>query len=319
MKKHKIKNSFPKIFILILLLISVIIKVKAANHPVQIEVETQNLPAYHRMKVHFTDSIIRQASLIRPTLVQDTAAGRIEVIFNLVNIEEDKKQIIHDSTAQYPLRIITSYPAPKTLKLVVATQPFNYLTQHYSFRNKQYYFEIYYPESYATPVRKREKVPEIVPKEKPQEKIIPQTATQADPIPEQLSEKESRLNWRNTLSRAIQTALFIVLMLFILAGAALLIIYIYSGRNILKPYLDNLKKSAKQVKTPPSTVKNGKLTASEPDQPQDQSKKIENIESTDDKVDKKRSEIQKIMKKKGLTYEEAALYYNVNKGKFNAK
>jgi len=321
MNWHYIRNTVVKLLILLILIISINHKAKAADYSVQIEVEKNNLPAFYQMKVHFPDPATEWEIPVKPLVSQDTAAGWIEITFNPVDIEQRSQQMFNKGDEEYPLLITTLFPAPKTVQIMVKTKPFDHLTSHYSYVSQQYYFDIHFPETTALAVQDEDKVPSspMISTTKPQSETAPTPPEEVQNVTAEKKDQDSRPNWANTLFRAIKTAFVIVVILFLLAGAALLVIYIYSGRNVLKPHLENLKKTARETKDQSSDLKKEKPSQSTIERRSGQKKKVDNIEVSDNKEDKKRTAIQKLMKKKGLTYEEAALYYNVNKGKFNAE
>ncbi|MCF7886282.1 MAG: DUF2015 domain-containing protein [Candidatus Marinimicrobia bacterium] len=322
--RHKIL-SFVIFFYVFNLLQNFIIFGNTKSDSVKISIDQKNLEKSQTLKVSIPYKNSTQKSISNPIIDENPANGDFEITFSSVNLSPNKKQQISKSTEKVPLSILLFFLDNRKLKIVVKTAQYQNLNSYYSFEDETYYFVI----SYAGQSQLISSLNQNPQQDTSPNNTLKETASPYETDPNNSSNnskteaRQSQSRHANTsflgiLGRSIKSALLVAMIIIFLVSATALVIRIYSGNNILLPYLKEVKKSltsnsSKTEQTKHSRAEiNQKMQTIKKKEEKQQSNR--NVADLDDKV----AEIQKIMNKQNLTYDEAELYFNMNQGNFNA-
>jgi hypothetical protein len=339
MNPRKIISKQSIILILFVSLILSRFSLQAASNSdsVKININQNKLPDSQTIELSLPESPQFKNSIPNPMVEEDLAEGEFEITFSSINLTPNKKQQISGSNQQTPLSILLFFQDNRKLKLTVKTRPLKDLNSYYSIEQNKFYFDLTYSKSknIARSFTSRNKETNISNSEKAAEKLIasnhestpnqqePENYTTANTI-DKKSGIESKVG--SILFRAVKSAIMVALIIIFLVAATILVINTYSGQNLLKPYLRELKNSltkrkAKQAKKKSKTAKKIQQKAKPAQEAEYRKKEKEYDKKISQKitdVDDRVLEIRKIMDKQGLTYDEAELYYNMNRSNFSA-
>ena len=308
---------------------------------VRIDVNQSRMPEGQQLAVYLPENPARPNHIPAPKIEKDPANGEFEVTFSSVNLTPNKQQQLTKSTDQAPLSILLFFLDNRKLKVVVKTAPFNFINGYYSIEKGIYIFDI----NYKNNAQRLATIQKSNIEEKKDNNLNNKFSAFSD---NQQTEKEQSSNNIKTAGpqqenmgvstifmRAVKSALMVAAIIIFLVLATAFVIKIYSGQNILLPYLKefiNQVQTDRKVKEKPvqNRQKNiepeniqPKKPASEPPAAESKTGEIEEDFAQEAAenftgVNNKGSNIRKIMEKQGLTYDEAELYYNMNHSQFNA-
>ena len=340
MNRSKIVSKQPIILILFMnLILSQLSFLQGASSSdsVKIKINQNKLPESQTIELSLPESPQFKEIIPNPRIEKDLANGEFEITFSSINLAPSKKQQISGSNQQTPLSILLFFQDNRKLKLVVKTGSLQNLNSYYSIEQNKFYFDLTYSKSknIARSFTSRNKETNVSNSEKATETLIasnhestpnqqePENYTAANTI-DKKSGIESRVG--SILFRAVKSAIMVALVIVFLVAATILVINTYSGQNLLQPYLKELKKSLNKKK---AKSKDKKSKATRKKQQQSEYLKEAEYEKKEKEYDRKISkkitsiddrvlEIRKIMDEQGLTYDEAELYYNMNRSNFSA-
>ncbi|HMA62863.1 MAG TPA: hypothetical protein VKP78_09465 [bacterium] len=272
-----------------------------------------------------------------PRIDADTSSGEIEITFNSINLSPNKKQQFSTNNNK-PLSLVLFFRDNNQLQIVGKTTKFENISGFYSFDDHKYTFDITYskPDSKSTLFQKKENIAlntsaKTEKKQNTDTNLVTATSqksqsssltpsSQNKPASSSVKSQNSESQILTILSRAVKSALLVAFVILFLISATILVIKVYSGQNLLKPYLKELRQNWKSGNKQPQKSKED--TQPEPEEdtriPINRTTESASSASQFQSIDNKVAEIQKIMEKKGLSYDEAELYYNMNQSNFNA-
>jgi len=309
----------------------------SSSDSVKIKINQNKLPESQTIELSLPESPQFKEIIPNPRIEKDLANGAFEITFSSINLAPSKKQQISGSNQQTPLSILLFFQDNRKLKLVVKTGSLQNLNSYYSIEKNKFYFDLIYSnsEQIASSIPSNSMQNKIDKTDKAPKNLIASNfeSTQNQPEPENYKEAESmnknsvtETRVGSILFRAVKSAIMVALVIVFLVAATILVINTYSGQNLLQPYLKEIKKSLNKKK---AKSKNKKSKATRKKQQQSEYLKEAEYEKKEKEYDRKISkkitsiddrvlEIRKIMDEQGLTYDEAELYYNMNRSNFSA-
>mgnify|MGYP006293184991 CR=1 FL=1 len=327
-------HRFSSFIIMAILLVNGL-KASAVQDSLRINLD-QKQSGRQQIEVYLPDNLLEN-HIPAPHIDADTRSGEIEITFNSIDLSPNKKQQFSTSNNK-PLSLVLFFRDNNQLQIVGKTTQFKNISGSYSFDDHKYTFDITYSDSEPESASfQKEKVnalaaPALADKqENPDTNLATAFTKKSQPTPKTSSSQnkpasssvkpqKSESQIFGILSRAVKSALLVAFVIIFLISATVLVIKVYSGQNLFKPYLKELRQNwksgnkqaeKKQEKSQPEPEEDTRI-------PINRTTKSASTPSQFQSIDNKVTEIQKIMEKKGLSYDEAELYYNMNQSNFNA-